>query len=309
MTASPAKDPLRQLVDPGYARPLPAALATGRRDLLAAVRELRAITDADLIRPWPWKGGSEEELRYGFYRIAESFELAGIEAQAKLRSAGVARGKTADRIAPVTAARWDLQGLLLTLPDATWDADPGGEEWTIRRTMAHVIQSQRYYGVGTAWWQGQAYAADDPELPAAVPDPVYGDLPSEEAEAEGTPAEVRDRLDDVIDRSSAALGGLPIEGLAAGARWSGFAVDVDFRLGRWSSHLREHTVQVEKTLVMIGHRPTEVDRLIRLVVAAWGRAEAEVYGASNAEAGADELAAAASGARITAANVTAYARG
>jgi hypothetical protein len=309
MTASPAKDPLEQLVDPAYARPLSAALATGRRDLLAAVHELRTITDADLIRSWPWKGGSEEEVRYGFYRIAESFELAGIEAQARLRSAGAARGRTADRIAPVTAARWDLQGLLLTLPDATWDADPGGEEWTIRQTMAHVIQSQRYYGVGTAWWQTQAYAADDPELPATVPDPVYADLPSEEAEAEGTPSEVRDRLDDVVDRSSAALGGLPLDTLAAGARWSGFAVDIDFRLGRWSSHLREHTVQVEKTLEMIGHRPTEVDRLVRLVVAAWGRAEVEVYGAPNADDAADELAAAASGARITAADVTGYARG
>jgi len=309
MTASPATDPLQQLVDPGYARPLPASLATGRRDLLAAVRELRTITDPDLIRSWPWKGGSEEEVRYGFYRISESFELAGIEAQETLRSAGVARGRTADRIAPVTAARWDLQGLLLTLPDSTWDNDPGAEEWTIRQTMAHVIQSQRYYGVGTAWWQRQAYAADDPKLPATVPDPVYADLPSEEAEAEGTPSEVCDRLDDVVDRSSAALGGLPIDRLAAGARWSGFAVDIDFRLGRWSSHLREHTVQVEKTLVMIGHRPTEVDRLVRLVVAAWGRAEAEIYGAPNAEAAADELAAAASSARITAADVTGYARG
>jgi hypothetical protein len=86
-------------------------------------------------------------------------------------------------------------------------------------------------------------------------------------------------------------------------------VDIDFRLGRWSSHIREHAVQVEKTLVMIDHQPTEVDRLVRLVFAAWGRAEAEVYGAPNADAAADALAAAASDARITAADVTGYARG
>ena len=55
-----------------------------------------------------------------------------------------------------------------------------------------------------------------------------------------------------------------------------------FRLGRWSSHIREHTVQVEKTLVMIGHAPTEVDRLIRLILAEWGRAEAVVYGSAEA---------------------------
>ncbi len=68
-----------------------------------------------------------------------------------------------------------------------------------------------------------------------------------------------------------------------GTRWAGFAVDIGFRIGRWSSHLREHAIQVEKTMVMIGHTPTEVDRLIRLILAAWGQAEAVVYGSTGAD--------------------------
>ena len=52
---------------------------------------------------------------------------------------------------------------------------------------------------------------------------------------------------------------------------------VAFRLGRCASHLREHTVQVEKTLVMFKREPREVERLLRLVVAAWGRLEATVF--------------------------------
>jgi hypothetical protein len=64
----------------------------------------------------------------------------------------------------------------------------------------------------------------------------------------------------------------------------GFALDIGFRLGRWSSHVREHTVQVEKTLAMLGHTPTEVDRLIRLILAEWGRAEAVLYGSAGGEA-------------------------
>ena len=301
-------DNLSRNVDAAFARPLPRPIAAGRSDLLEALRDLRSVTDAELIRPWPWKGGSEEEVRYGFYRVAESFELAGIEAHAQLRATGIECGRAADRIAPATAARWDLHGLLLTLPDSAWDADPRNEEWTIRQTMAHVIQSQRYYGVGTAWWQRQAHAADDPALPPVVPESAYEGLPTEEEEGEGTPSEVRDRLDTVVDASSTALGGLPADRLALGARWSGFAVDIDFRLGRWSSHLREHTIQVEKTIAMIGHQPTEVDRLVRLVLAAWGRAEAEVYGATGADAAADLLAAAAARARVTTADVMRVAR-
>ena len=302
-------DALARNVDAASGRPLPGPIGGGRRDLMEAVRDLRTIGDDDLTKPWPWKGGSEEEVRYGFYRIAESFELAGIEAGTQIRTGGGERGRAADRIAPVTAARWDLQGILVTLRDSAWDQDPGNEEWTIRQTMAHLIESQRYYGVGTAWWQKQAFPANDPALPPVAPESVYEGLPTEEEEGAGTPSEVRERLDVVVDDASAALGGLPSEHLSIAARWSGFAVDIDFRLGRWSSHLREHTVQVEKTLAMLGHQPTEVDRLVRLILAAWGRAESEVYGTPDADPAASVLAAAAANARVTTADVVRAARG
>ena len=309
MTTPPGDDPLVRYTDAGLARPLPARLLVARREVMAAVRELGTISDAVLTRPWPWKGGSEEEIRYGFYRIGEAFELAAIDAARVLRSAGVERGRAADLVGPATAARWDLQGLLVPLADAVWDADPGGVEWTVRQTLGHVIISQRYYGVGTAWWQKQGYRADDHDLPARVPEAIWDGLPSEEAEAEGTPADIRDRLDEVLDRSTELLAGMPEDRLGLGSRWSGFAVDLGFRLGRWWSHLREHTVQVEKTLVMLDYRPTEVQRLVRLVLAAWGRAEAVVYGSDGASEAVDPLVDAAAGARVTATEIAGIARG
>jgi hypothetical protein len=33
--------------------------------------------------------------------------------------------------------------------------------------------------------------------------------------------------------------------------------------GCWSSHIREHTIQVEKTLVVLDRAPTEVERIVR----------------------------------------------
>jgi hypothetical protein len=309
MTTPTASDPLVQHTDPVVRRPLPDPLAAGRRDVLAAITDLRTIADADLTRPWPWIGGGDADIRYGFYRISESFELAGIDAAAALRAAGTERGWAADRIAPATAVRWDLQGLLITIPDAAWDADPGDGEWTIRQTLGHVIEGQRYYGAATAWWSSQAYRPDDPDLPPATPDEVYAGLPSEEAEAGGTPVAIRDRLDEVLDRSSEALAGLPNDRLRLGTRWAGFAVDIGFRLGRWSSHIREHTVQIEKTLVVLNHQPTEVDRLVRLLLSSWGQAEAAVFGHVMAEASARRLATAAAEARLIATELTRFARG
>jgi hypothetical protein len=306
MTDQPADDPLTRFTDDALARPLPTTIASARVDVMAAVRELRTIPEAALTRPWSWKGGSEAEIRYAFYRIGEAFELAGIEAAASNRQGGIELGQSGDRIAPSTAARWDLQGLLIPLADGLWDADPGSDEWTIRQTLGHVIAGQRGYAMTTGWWQKQALPADQADLPT-VPESIFDELPTDEAEAEGTPTDVRDRLDEIVDRAAERLAGLPPESLGYGARWSGFPVDIGFRIGRWSSHLREHTIQVEKTLDLLGHRPTEIDRLIRLVLASWGHAESVVFGAVEADAAEAILVAAAGGARRTAAEVASLA--
>jgi hypothetical protein len=262
-------------------RPTPPALGVARDDVAAAARALLTIPDALLTKPWGWKGGSEEELRYGAYRIAERLELAGIEANDRLLAADVPRGRAADLVASTAAARWDLEGLLVPLPDPDWDADPGDDEWSIRRTMGHVVSGQRAYGIGTAWWLGQGWAADAPDLPERSPDDVWTDLPEEEDEAVGSPTEVRARFGSLVDVTTERLAGMTTEQLALGGRWAGFPVDLAFRLGRWGSHVREHTVQVEKTLVMLDRRPTEIDRLVRQVYAAWGRAEALVAGTTD----------------------------
>lgn len=298
-------DPLASFTADITPRPIPEALLAARRDLMAAVRDLASITDADLPTEWDWKGDSDEEIRYGFYRILEIFERAGIDAATAVRATGVDRGRAADLIAPATAARWDLQGILIQLPDEAWDADPGGGEWTVRQTLGHVIGGQRGYAIATAWWQGQALPADD-NLPDVRPQ-AYEGRPTDEEEAAGTAEEVRAHLDELLDESTVRLAGMPADQLGYGTRWAGFAVDIGFRIGRWSSHFREHTIQVEKTMVMIGHTPTEVDRLIRLILAEWGRAEQVVYG-SPAVAGLHELATAAAAARRTATELVGIAR-
>ena len=95
---------------------------------------------------------------------------------------------------------------------------------------------------------------------------------------------------------------MPEDRLAFGARWSKFAIPIGFRIGRWSSHIREHTIQAEKTLVGLGRVATEPERLVRLTLAAYGRAEAVVIGRSDADRAADIIRAAAAEARATVAD-------
>lgn len=272
----PPCDPDRSLDEhaPGPTRSVAPAVEHGRAAVRAAALELLAIPDRALERGWAWRD-DEADVRYGLFRTIEATEAAAAELGRVLRAAGRSPTAGAARIAPATIARWDLHGVLAGLTDADLDRHAGGE-WTIRETLAHVIGGQRAYGWFTAWWA--ARPPDEP-TPDRVSDAVAAaaGLPEEEEEGTGTLAEIRDRLDAVLDASAGRLGQLDDGALARPARWAGIPVDVGFRLGRWSSHLVEHTIQIEKTLADLGRRPREVERLVRHLHATWGRLEALVF--------------------------------
>jgi DinB superfamily len=271
--------PLLDHTDDAVARPIPPEIVRARQDITAAARDLRSLPESSLTRPWSWRRDSQEEVRYGAYRAAEALEQAEIEARRAVSAVDAGERRAARIVGPATAARWDLHGLLLPLDDAMLDADPGNGEWTIRLVLGHVISSQRAYGWGTAWWRAQAFDAADPGLPAAIPESLWTTLPDEATtEADGGITDLLGRLDAILDLSAERLAGTPDAELDLGARWSGFPVTVGFRLARWSSHIREHDIQIEKTFAMLGHDPGEPARLVRHVLAAYGRAEAVVFG-------------------------------
>jgi hypothetical protein len=53
---------------------------------------------------------------------------------------------------------------------------------------------------------------------------------------------------------------------------------VEFRLHRFDSHLRQHTIQIERTLQQLGVDPTESKRLLRLIYNALAQAEGYAIG-------------------------------
>jgi hypothetical protein len=247
-------------------------LGTARSHVERAIADLLAVPEAALDGPWTWPGYGEADGRYAFFRILEDLEATGAAIDAEGRS----RPPAQSIVAPATVARWDLVGVLAPLTDAELDADPGGGEWTTRQTVAHIIASQHSYGVYTAWWREQGLRPGDgplPDPPEDLGDPAW----DEAIAADGTPADIRTRLHRALDEAAESLKDLTPDDLALSARWSGMPVTVGFRQGRWSSHMTEHTVQVDKTLAWLGRQPSEVERLVRRLAVAWGRLEASVW--------------------------------
>jgi hypothetical protein len=271
---------------PGPLASLHPSILEARKQVNAALTDLAGIPVAALGALWDWDG-NRADVRYGFYRLLELLE--GSAAEVARAVGGKPSTEARDAVGAATAARWDLHGVLASLDEADLDADPGGGEWTVRRTLAHMNSSQRGYAWGSAWWLS---ARDKPREPGPqrVPLGIFDAAPEEETEADGSVANIRAHLDDLVDSTSARYATLTADELAVKGGWSGFAVDLAFRQWRWSSHIQEHTVQVEKTLDLLERPPSEVARLIRLIARAYGRLEAIVYFRS-----ADELETAADG--------------
>jgi len=269
-----AMDDFALRLGPSAVNAVPSELLRARDSIRTALAALREIPDGSLERVWKWRDG-DVDVRYGIYRQYEVVEDARARVQSLLAGASETETPARPLVAAASAARWDLHGLLAGLDDGDLDRDPGNGEWTVRQTLAHIVGGQRGYAWYTAWWLAQRDAPAE-DVPLSVPDDAI-DLPEESTEGEGSLADIQRRFDEIVDLSATAYAGLGAVELAARGRWSGVPVDVRFRLVRWGSHIREHTIQVEKTLGFIGRPVTEVDRVLRLIADACGRLEENVF--------------------------------
>ena len=256
------------------ATPAPALVAA-RAALETAGRDLAAIPDAALEKVWRWRD-HDADVRYGLFRVLESVEGATAEVAAILAATGAQRSGAALRIAPSTVARWALHGRLVGLDDGWLDRIGKEGEWTVRETLAHIVGGQRGYAAYNAWYWKRARDDRPTDAERAALDAEAG-LPEEPEEGVGTLDEIRARLDETYDEGAAYLGGIPEAGLRQRAWWSGIPVDLDFRLGRLSSHTIEHTIQVDKTLSWLDWQPTEAQRIVGDLYTAWGRLEALIF--------------------------------
>jgi uncharacterized damage-inducible protein DinB len=211
-----------------------------------------SLSEARLSEPWRWPGreGEELEIRDALLRSLE-LELAAAA------TAGTGVGEAAQATAMAQAAFGDLRGLLCGLPDAVLDVEPGGGEWTLRRVLQHVLFVERRYQFQTA------YAASRTDADPLRRDP---DVAQEDA---ATVAAWLERLSEAREEGR-ALAAITDGRLTRPTIWAGHAVDVRFRLHRFTGHLAQHTVQCEKVLARTGHPEGEARRLARRISAARG---------------------------------------
>jgi hypothetical protein len=227
------------------------------------------LAPSELADDAPWQGYLS--VREVYYRVYQ--DLRDLAA----RRGAARRATRAQRILAQHQFAWrDLCGALVGVRDDELDSAPAAGEWPLREVLDHLLGAERGFTGLTM------FALEHARQPRA--EPIA--MPTEHPLGETYPADVSGSLADILVRFD-ALHRLALSTfeqvtdaeLAAPSRfWEENEQVVAFRLHRFDAHLREHTIQVDKTLAGIGHAPGEAERLTRLIYNALGEAEGAALG-------------------------------
>ena len=251
----------------------------------ALVTPFIALPDSAMNRPWTFEEYDEEGLRFALLQTGlELRELAVLTLEAR---SATHPPTTAQRImAQYHAAGRDLTATLIGLSAADFKRAPAPEAWSIRQTFQHMLWAALSFLAVTRYALERQRSTD--QRPIDPPDDVL-DLLIEALNTQfgvgaydddsGSLAEVLARFDAIQALISTELGAVADRELEwPSVWWEGHEKPIRFRLLRFEAHLRQHTVQIEKTRQQLGYSITEAHWLIRQVYNALAEAEGAAFG-------------------------------
>lgn len=247
-------------------------------------RRLRAIDDRSLEAFWAWEAYDEEGVRFGILRTTEQVGDAAVEIAARRAELSQPPGRAA-RILGRYLVAWRELWSIAVRADAVIDIPPQEGEWPLRAILDHLVEADLGFYVTIRNGLEQIRAGAPPK--AVGSDEAWLALAEIEegpwrAAFDGSLHDMRAFHRAARDRILGRLGVLTDEELAGTSRfWDGERSN-RFRLGRFESHLRQHTIQTEKAVQATIGAPREVERLLRLLARATGDVEAAAIGAEPA---------------------------
>ena len=248
------------------------------------------LSDDDLEREWNWRAYSEG-VRFACFHTYEELRTlaAAMIAERIIKSAPVTTAHYA--LSQYHAAFRDLQVLLIGLADDVLDQVPARNQWTLRIILGHIVAAEREF-FARIWYavqqhrksgQGDQETLKPVEMSAEEVEEFVGSYEDFERTMNrlslvGIMA-YYDSLHKRVLRELTDIKAFELE--AESLWWEETPFTVEFRLHRLDSHLRQHTIQIEKTLDTLGHPPSEARRLLRLIYAALADVDSMIVGDWN----------------------------
>lgn len=268
-------------------------------DLAAAVAHLASVaqplSDADLGQPYRWLAHNEG-ARFALIGATHELRALAVRLAAERRRSGPPLTRAQHALAQYHAADRDLDAVALSITAAEYDAAPAPGEWPLRYIYGHMVGAERNFFALVHY--GLRRQREEGNLPPTLPDGEADRLHGPFAETFGPLMDTGTR--EAMAAFHAALHARALAefaGISDGEIdgpsiwWEGEPYTLEYRLHRFEAHLRQHTIQMERTLDQLGRPANEARRLIRQLYAALAEVEGTLIGAP--ELGAAERAAAA----------------
>lgn len=238
----------------------------------ALVRATIDRSDEQMGAPWAWGDYDEEGLRFAL--LMTHHELRDLAV--RLAAERPARTQAQAILAQYHQAYRDLTAVLAAVRDDDLDRAPAPDEWAIRDVLEHMLGAEHgFLAVNRFALSRHRAGTYDTQTedewkafraPYAMPQGAVA----------GTVADIRNAFFTQHVRALRELADIADAELDLPSQfWEDEHMPIRFRLHRFEEHLRQHTIQLDKTLVSIGRAPTEAQRLVRNVYNALADVESE----------------------------------
>lgn len=256
------------------------ALALSVQEFASAYHHL---TDAQLDCAWQW-GDYDEGIRFAFFRVYETLRLLAARLSSQRANDPLSTAQVI--LGGYHAAYRDLQAVCLGVDDALAGVRPDPNSWSLRIVLAHIIDAE------IGFWFTNSFALQQVRQgnpsPARPAEEDWQVLAGGEAffqiAEEGPFSMLAAYHAGLHARILDTFAAVTTQELSAAIQfWESERHPLSYRLERFDSHLRQHTIQAEKTLASLGHAPNEARRLLRLIFQALAVVESAQIGAPGAE--------------------------
>jgi hypothetical protein len=243
------------------------------------------LPDGELERPWVWGSYDSEGIRFAFFRTYEQLRELAVKIRHARGLTGVPLSAGQIILGQYHSAYLDLQSLLLGVDPELEERPPAEGEWPPRRILAHIVGGDLGFYVAIKFALVRHHQNLDPV--AEISDETWLELAMLDedhldAVMKGPIAGLKNFHQDLHERILIEFADIRDGELGLLSRyWEKEPMALRFRLHRFDSHMRQHTIQLSKTLSALGFLPNEAKRLLRLINAALGEVEGELIGAGD----------------------------
>ena len=242
-----------------------------------------SLTDADLERPWTWCD-YDEGVRFAFFRTYESLRDLAVKLADERRKAGLPQTQAQHILAQYQSAFNDMEAVILGVTDEQAVQPPAEGEWPLRTVLRHFVEAEGTFFAITSYAVQRARAQDGRPLALSDEgwDAFWAGDPYEALAESGSFSELLAYYRGLHERVLETFAGVSDAELDEPVVfWESQPMPVRFRLHRFESHLRQHTIQMDKALVAPGLASGEARRLVRMVYTGLAEVQGQLIGAGD----------------------------